>query len=72
MLKVVDKQLILLFKQVVIVETKASSKERTFAIYSHHFLLSGFSFANIYYSQQEKGKAISLTSLYHFYHFRDT
>ena len=47
MLKVVDKQVILVSKQVVIVETMTTTKERTLTIYSHLFLLTGFSFTNI-------------------------
>ena len=53
MLKVVDKQVILVFKQVVIVVI-TTTKERTFAIYSHLFLLSGFAFTNIRDSQDSK------------------
>ena len=54
MLKVVDKQVILVFKQVVIVETMTTTKERPFTIYSHLFLLSGFSFTNIHDSQDSR------------------
>ena len=62
MLKVVDKQIILVFKQVVIVETMTTWKERTFAIYSHLPLLSGFSFTNIHDSldSRRKGKRLFL------------
>ena len=54
MLKVVDKQVILVFKQVVIVETMTTTKERTFAIYSHLFGLSGFSFTKIHDLQDSR------------------
>ena len=54
MLKVVDKQVIFIFKQAVIIETMTTTKERTFAIYLHLFLLSGFSFTNIHDSQESR------------------
>ena len=53
MLKVIDKQAILVFKQVVIVVITAT-KERTFAVYSHLFLLSGFAFTNIHDSEDSR------------------
>ena len=54
MLKVVDKQVILVFKQVVIVETITITKERTIAIYLDLFLLSGLSFTNSHDSQDSR------------------
>ena len=41
MLKMVDKQVILVFKQVVIVETMTTTEECTFAINSHLFYYLG-------------------------------